>query len=425
MNKKSIQDYLIEQMKKTPPLLIKRELSTISTKKKIIAIVGPRRSGKTSYFLEKFDNLKDIYLNFEDTRLFDINFKEIRKIIQEFIEISKDEPRRIYLDEIQVIDGWEHSVRELLDLNRYEIFITGSSSKLLSTEISTSLRGRSFSYYLFPFSFREYLKVKKIEISLLTENEKSRIKGYLKEYMEWGGFPEIILFGEKERTLKDYFDAIFFRDFVERYKLKNINLARFLMSHLFQNFSNEISVNKIYNFIKMRMSFGKTTLYDYISKLPDSMAVFFLRRYSTRIYQRESWPKKVYICDTGLAKLSKFSSDIGKLMENIVFIELKRNQNKFPLQELYYWKDSQNHEIDFILKEGAIINQMIQVNYVSELNDVVQRETRSLLKASNVLNCQNLLVITWDLEDIKEFNGKKIKFIPLWMWLLYKTGLSI
>ncbi|MHA1718619.1 MAG: ATP-binding protein [Promethearchaeota archaeon] len=419
MDKSFIQDYLIEQVKKKTPTLIGRSLSINNSKSKIIAIVGPRRSGKTSYFLKLFNKSKDIYLNFEDTRLIDINFRDIRKIIQVFIEIFRKEPRNLFLDEIQNIDGWEHSVRELLDLKKYEIFITGSSSKLLGSEISTSLRGRSFSYYLFPFSFKEFLVAKNIKFDLLTNDEKSRIKGYLKEYMEWGGFPEIVILGEeKERILKDYFDAIFFRDFIERYQLKNINLARFLMSHLFQNFSNEISVNKIYNFIKSQISFGKTTLYDYVSKLPDSMSVFFISRYSTKIYQRESWPKKVYICDTGLAKLSKFSSDIGKLMENIVYLQLKRDQNNYPLQEIYYWKDSQKHEVDFLLKEGNIVKQLIQVTYATSLGKIEQREIRSLLKASNDFNCGNLLIITWDFESIKEIKEKKIMFVPLWSWLL-------
>ena len=133
---------------------------------------------------------------------------------------------------------------------------------------------------------------------------------------------------------------------------------------------------------------------------------------------RKSWPKKVYVCDVGLSNIISFSEDIGKRMENAVFLELLRKTNENPLIEVYYWKDYQQHEVDFLVKEGLQVKQLIQVSYVSAFDEIEKRELRSLVKASNLFDCNNLLCITWDYEDEQEFKGKLIRFVPLWKWLL-------
>ena len=210
---------------------------------------------------------------------------------------------------------------------------------------------------------------------------------------------------------------ILFRDVVERHGLRNMGLARFLLSFFLQNFSREFSVNKISKAIRPR-KFGKNTLYSYVDKLQDSVAVFFLNRFSLKVYQRESWPKKVYVCDTGLTKIMRFSEDLGKLMENSVFLELLRQTNRRPLLEIYYWRSSQHAEVDFLLKEGAVIKQLIQVTYASGRDEIERREIKSLLRASKETGCNNLLIVTWDYEDEAKIDGKNIRFIPLWKWLL-------
>ncbi|MCD6469326.1 ATP-binding protein [Candidatus Bathyarchaeota archaeon] len=188
--------------------------------------------------------------------------------------------------------------------------------------------------------------------------------------------------------------------------------------HFFlQNFSREFSVNKISKAIRPR-KFGKNTLYSYVDKLQDSVAVFFLNRFSLKVYQRESWPKKVYVCDTGLTKIMRFSEDLGKLMENSVFLELLRQTNRRPLLEIYYWRSSQHAEVDFLLKEGAVIKQLIQVTYASGRDEIERREIKSLLRASKETGCNNLLIVTWDYEDEAKIDGKNIRFISLWKWLL-------
>ncbi len=418
MEKENIIDYLREY-ERFKPKLIERELSVPLESQFVISIIGPRRAGKTYYLFQLSRKVKDyIYLNFEDSRLYGLTHKDLREIIRVFIEVYGKEPRYLFLDEIQNLKGWEIIVRELHDLRKYKILLTGSSSKLLSKEIATQLRGRTLSYLLLPFSFREFLKAKRIKLSkYISKDESAKIKHYLKEYLEFGGFPDVVLNEEKIRILKEYADLILFRDFIERHKIKNIELARFLHSFTIQNFSKEISINSIFNRLKsINVRVSKNTLYDYISKLEDTVFFFFLRRYSIKPHLRESYPKKIYLCDTGLTKVVRYSEDIGKLMENTVFLELLRLKNQNPLIEIFYWKDYQQREVDFVVKEGEQIKQLIQVTY--DLNpENEKREIGNLLRASKELKCNNLMIITWDQNEIIKKDGKEIRVLQLWKWL--------
>ena len=415
MNRDEIIDYF-KEYEKLKFKIVERELEVPINSNFIISIIGPRRAGKTYFLLDLYSKLKNsIYLNFEDTRLSNVSYKEVRDIMRLFIELYGIEPKYLLLDEIQEVDGWEKIIRELHDLRKYKIFITGSSSKLLSKEIATKLRGRSLSYFLLPFSFREFLKFKKIEHSkYMSKNEKAKLRGLLREYLEYGGFPDVIKSEEKIGILKEYSDLILFRDFVERHKIRNLDLARILHYFMLQNFSKEVSINEIFNRIKVNIKAAKDTVYEYVTKLEDTMFFFFLRKYTKKAHLRETWPKKIYLCDTGLAKVVKFSTDYGKLMENAVFLELFRTKNKNKLLEFYYFP-SNDYEVDFIVKEGQKIKQLIQVTYSGKIKE---RELKSLIKASKELKCKNLLMITWDYKGEKIIENNKIKFIPLLEWLI-------
>jgi len=424
MNHLSVRDYITEYTKKQLPTIVPRELEVTRTKRRIITIIGPRRAGKTYYFYQLINEnrSKSLYLNFEDTRLIELKFNEIREVIRMYIEITGTEPEFLFFDEIQNIKNWEFGVRELLDLNKYSIFITGSSSKLLSKEIATSLRGRTITYTLLPFSFSEYLNSKNIKIDILkiTKDEEAKIKNLLIEYLEFGGFPEVVLENEKLKILKEYYDLILFKDIVERHNIKNISLARFLLSYFAQNFTREISIRKIIQFFQSQgKTFGKNTLYDYIDKIQDSIAIFMVSKFSKKIYERESWPKKIYICDNGISKIVRFDQNIGSLIENLVFLELLRMKNKNPILEIFYYK-GKDFEIDFVLKEGAEIKQLIQVCYNIEDLETKQREVKALIKASNILSTNELFIINFDYDGEEVINNKIIKFKILWKWLFLK-----
>lgn len=275
---------------------------------------------------------------------------------------------------------------------------------------------------LLPFSFREYLRAKNIKVDdYLSLSDEIRVKRALREYMEWGGYPEIVLQpSNRERLIKEYYYLVFYKDFVERFRIKSINTASFIFEFFLQNYSNEMSINKIINYIVSKSSIRtKTTIYDYVDKIQDTAFAFFLERYRGSVYERKSWPKKIYLCDPALSNLAGFDINIGKRMENLVFLELLRKANKNPLLRFYYLK-TQNSEVDFIIMDGINIHQLIQVTYASNKNEVEKREIKSLIRASELLNCKNLVIITWDYEDEQTIENNKIKFIPLWKWLLTK-----
>ncbi|MEM5881774.1 MAG: ATP-binding protein [Candidatus Aenigmatarchaeota archaeon] len=420
IEKNSIVDFL-KEYEKFSPTIIKRELEVPLNTSFIVSIIGPRRAGKT-YYLFQIKNLKpnSLYLNFEDSRLIGVEFKDIREIIRLFEEIYGIKPTYLLLDEIQNVENWEIIIREIHDLKLYKIIITGSSSKLLSKEISTKLRGRTLSYILFPFSFREFLNAKEFSLEKFLSKEKEvEVKRNLREYIEFGGFPEVVLNSNvRTNIIKQYYDLILFKDFIERHEIRNIGFSKFLLNFILQNFSKEISVKGIYDKAKsMNLKISKDTTYSYLDKLNDTLIFFFLERYSKKVHVRESWPKKIYVVDNGLTKNIRFSQDYGKLMENCVFLELKRKQNKNPLMECYYFKVNDS-EVDFVVKEGLRVTQLIQVTYASSKDEIDKREIKALMKASELLRCKSLQIITWDYEDEIKVNDKIIKCIPLWKWLL-------
>lgn len=417
-----VKDYLSNYISRKIPPLVKRELVLKAVTGKAVTIIGPRRAGKTSLMweeIEKLNRMETVYLDFEDIALKGITAIDALKIVTEiFTEVSGYKAKNIFLDEIQNVSDWQSFVRTLLDRG-YTVYATGSSSKLLAKEIATQLRGRSTNFLLLPFSFKELLTYRNFLSPNTNDlNEVGKIKNILNDYIESGGFPEIVLGkGEKNRLLVEYRELIFFKDFVERQNVKSIEVARYIFNFVTQCFSSEISVRKVLTSLKSNnIHFGRNTVYDYVEKLQDTMIFFFLGRYSTKVNLRESWPKKVYLADTGLAW--RLPLDKGRLIENLVYLQLRRRQGTEPYLELYYYRDSANTEVDFVSRSGASVNELIQVTYASKKSDIKKNEIFSLLKVSKKTNCKKLTIITWDYEEKESISGKVISFVPLWKWLL-------
>ena len=393
---------------------IERELRIEKIPNKVYCIVGPRKSGKTWFLMMNSKN--QLYVDLTDVAFRNISVEDFFKVIEIFTRMF-GKVEKIFIDEIQELKNWEYLLISLLNRN-YEVYASGSSSKILKKEFSASLRGKNITYLLLPFSFREFLKARKIEIDLYSFEGKGKIQKNLKDFLFIGGYPEVVLNEEKKEFIwKSYFDEIFYRDFVERHKIRNLQLGRFLLEFLFQNFSKEISINKIKKFFKNKMPFSDITLYEYVEKIEETLNVFFVERYSKRVRERMSWPKKFYVADLGITNIFSFSEDIGKRMENTVFLELLRKTNYNPIMQIYYFKNKQN-EVDFLIKENLEIKQLIQVTYASSKDEIERREIKSLIKASKLLKCKDLLIITWDYEDEIKEDNKTIKCAPLWKWLL-------
>ncbi|MBU5678372.1 MAG: ATP-binding protein [Candidatus Aenigmarchaeota archaeon] len=386
---------------------------------KTIPIIGFRRTGKTFllfWIAKKMKKEETLYINFEDERI-----PQDIKTLTYLSEVLKEEYGRkrliLLLDEIQNIPNWSKWVRRILDTRNYQIFISGSSSKLSSKEIPTELRGRCLTIELYPLSFKEFLKFRNEELEKLSE---PLILNLLNEYINFGGLPEIVLSekGKKYLLIEEYFKTFLIRDILERYRIRNRELVRELVRILLN--STYITISSLYNtFQSLGYKIGKSTLANYIYYLETSLFAYFVEIFSPKIKYRLKAPRKVMLVDTFfIKKYSRFSENIGRSMENSVFLELKRRQATNALLEIFYWKDYQQNEVDFVLKEGLRVKQLIQVTYASAKDEIEKRELKALLKASKELKCKDLLVITWDYEDDLKINGKKIKCSPLWKWLL-------
>lgn len=423
-----IRDYLIEFQKTELPEMIPRELTVRGKPTLINTIIGPRRAGKTYLLYQLMQNIERdnvLYLNFEDTRLLSISFKDFLDVVNLHTELFNTEPRDIFLDEVQNVAEWERGVRTLFDRRKFNIILTGSSSKLLAREIATQLRGRAIKHLLLPYSFREFLVSQGIEVpKLITDAECAKLKNCLSRWLEFGGYPEVVKtaqINEKIKILESYKELIIYRDIIERYHVKSPFVIKLLIELLIDNFAKEFSVNSFFNTLKSKnIKVSKKTLYTYLSFIEDSLAIFQLTKWTPKLKEQRLVPKKVYLCDNALAYRQK--EELGRRMENAVFIELKNAQNLNPLLEIYYWKDHQQHEVDFLLKEGRDITQLIQVTSAETRAELKAREITNLQICSKETKCLNLVVITWGYEHIETYNSMKIKFIPLWKWLISEHG---
>lgn len=412
------------------PDSIEREFNyELIKSKKIISLVGARRAGKTylqfqliKYLLKQGVPRENIiYFNFEDERLYPLNKDELSVFLPTYFENhtpAKNHKIYLFLDEIQNMPYWGKWVRRVYDKEKnVKIFITGSSSKLLSREISSSLAGRTITVKIYPMSFKEFLKTKKTEFKLerLTNKQEAIIKKHLKEYVLYGGFPEVILEKEKTLILQGYYDSIFYHDIIERYGVKNLKLLDLLLGLMISYSSRKISFTKLENIIKsMGYKVSKATLIEYANYAQKVFFLYLVPILSYKIKDQLQYPKKIYCIDTGLANAlsMKFRKELWALYENLVFIELTR-RNK----DIYYWK-GEDVEVDFVIKEGVKVKEIIQVSYDISNEKTKKREIKGLLNAMQEFKLKKGLVITKDYENEKKINKKLIKYVPLHKWLL-------
>ncbi|MFH1306666.1 MAG: ATP-binding protein [Candidatus Micrarchaeota archaeon] len=339
MTKIPVFKYIIKEFHEFvfPKKIVPREMRIPDTSK-IVSIIGSRRAGKTFYFYQLINELlnkkinKDriLYINFEDDRLLPLKAGELNDMLEAYYELypdNKQKQKYLFFDEIQNVEGWETFVRRVNDKEKAKIFVTGSSSKLLSKEIATSLRGRTLAFYLFPLSFREFLRFRDIELSrdFAYSSLRFKVKKLFLEYLEYGGFPEVVLSRSlKQKILNNYFEMFIYRDLVERYSLRNLSLLKMMSKFLITNISALFSASSYYRTVKGGLSVSKETVIEYLSYLMDINLIYLVQIFSYSLKVKQVNPSKVYCIDTGLrnAVALRFSSDFGRLAENAVFIEL-------------------------------------------------------------------------------------------------------
>jgi uncharacterized protein len=375
----------------------------------ILIISGLRRSGKSTLLKEInkyfFSSETIYYFNFEDERLIDFTVSDFDLLYETFIELAGKS--KIFLfDEIQNVKNWELFVRRMYDRG-FKFIITGSNSSMLSKELGTRLTGRYIGIELFPFSFKEFLTFNNTSVPeiLLTE-DRALIKGLFNEYLQYGGIPEYLRY-KNDLILKTLYENILYKDVFARYRLTAEKVLKELSFYFFSNCGSEISYNKLRTMLNVSIN----TVKSYIGYLENSYLVFTVPRYDYSVKKQIYSHKKIYVIDTSLINLIsfKFSRDYGKILENLVFIELKRKN-----RDIYYHKD--RHECDFIVLENNRITSAIQVT--ASLNSNKDREYEGLYEALTRYGLNQGLILTADEEFEDSFKKKKIIVMPVWKWLL-------
>lgn len=394
---------------------IERESGALKLENPLIkVIIGPRRAGKSFFavhFLNKIGNFG--YVNFDDEQLADTkNYDEIIAAVNTIY----DNPKYMLFDEIQNMPKWELFANRL-QRQGYNIIITGSNAKLLSTELSTHLTGRHLLMHIMPFSFKEFISIDRKELATSYE-----LKEKLDAYLTSGGYPELLIKHlDSKEYLKTLFNSIIYKDIVLRHKIRFARGLEDLAAYLLSNIATEYSYNALSKVTRCR---SPHTVEKYLGYLEETFLLFSISRYSYKMKEQILSNKKIYCIDNGIINAMTFKviQNTGKLYENIVAQELKKRENNGDLN-VYYWKNQQQEEVDFLVKKELKVTELIQVCYDISNPDTKKREIRSLLKAGKELRCTNLLIITGDYEGEEEavewFGLKgKIKYMPLGKWLL-------
>ncbi|MCL4392572.1 ATP-binding protein [Patescibacteria group bacterium] len=384
----------------------------------IKVVLGPRRAGKSVFSLMLLRDSPFMYFDFDDEMLAGEKGFTTDELMKE-LHATYGNVTTVLFDEIQNLPNWELFANRL-HREGYNLLLTGSNAYLLSKELATHLTGRHMPIELLPFNFKEFLRAKNFEIDPEYKSlpqKHGELLNLMNQYLLNGGFPEVVVSNlNPDDYLEVLFDSLLFKDVVKRHNVKFSAQISNLSSHLVNNFASPYSLNKLKNVLSFK---SVNTTDKYISYLEEAYLVFSLLRYSPKSVNRIKSPKKVYIVDNGFitAKAIQHSPDKGKLMENLVFTELvKKGIN--PYRELFYYKTQNDREVDFVVKKGLEISELIQVCYETVNPEVEKRETKALLESSKELKVKNLTILTWDESREIQKDGKIIRLKPLWEWMM-------
>lgn len=429
ITKEILAEIILDYHESSLPSLVERDLKVDLEipLKRAITILGPRRSGKTFYLYSLIQKLlkqgiekeRTLYINFEDPKLIEMTSKDLNLILEVFYEIYPQNKKRkvwLFFDEIQNIKNWEAFIRSILDKEKAYVFISGSSSRLLSKELATSLRGRSLSYLLLPFSFKEFLRLKNIRYEkYLSSEEKRKLLNAFWKYFSLGGYPEVLLYQkEAKRIINEIIEVTIYRDLIERYKIRNIKTVKLMFNYLVK--SKMFSIHKFYQFLKsLNIKISKNSLYNYLEYFQDAFIFFPLKKFSYSIKNIEQSIPKIYSVDNGLIEVI-VGQDKSKKFENLVFLSLLR-KGFTPNKEIFYFTFDSG-EVDFLIKTGKKVSHLLQACLDISDYQTREREINSLLKAMDKFSLKEGIILNLEEEKEEKFKDKKIKFIPLWKWLL-------
>ncbi len=379
--------------------------------------LGIRRAGKSYLMYQRIHQLLNkghtieeiLYINFEDERFIGLKSEELNDIKLAYEETFPYQPI-FFLDEIQVVDGWEKFVRRLVD-KKYRVYVTGSNAKMLSSEIATTLGGRFLIQEVYPYSFREFLLSQDIILKtnwLYTPSLRNEVVRTFDAYFYNGGFPELIAFKDKRSWLSGLYQKIFFGDLVARYALRNSDSMSLLVKKLAESVMQPSSYNRLKNIVSSAgESVGVRTVIDYVGYLEETWLIFSIENYAARFAERES-NRKYYFIDNGILNLFIFNPET-LLLENLVAVSLYRMVGK----ELYFY--NQNVEVDFYIPDQK---WLVQASYNISDTQTFTREVNGLLKTAKFLKAEKLQIVTRNEERTVEQDGFIIEVIPIWKWMI-------
>ena len=383
-------------------------------------LIGVRRAGKSFMLYQQIqDNLKKgitwdsmLYINFEDERLIGMTAQELNLILEVHGMMSAQRPI-LFLDEIQNIEGWDKFARRLAD-NKYRVYITGSNAKMLSSDVATTLGGRYITKHILPYSFSEYLSANNIpydDMNIATTSGRADVQRYFAEYFRFGGFPEGAQLASKRDYLNSVYQKIYIGDIATRNKIDNLFSLRILFRKMAESVKQPTSFTRLSNIITSTgAKLGKATIINYIEYSKDAFLIYPIKNIADNLTNRETNPK-YYFVDNGIISILALDIDTS-LLENMVAMELIR---RYGIDERVFFYN-RNIEVDFYIPDAALA---IQVSYNPHKTDETwQRESTALIKFTKVLDCQRLLILSYDTEETVEVNGKTIEVMPVWKWLI-------
>ena len=388
-----------------------QDVSSYLESKVIKLITGPRRAWKSVYAMQILSGKNYAYLNFDDSQLLG-GFNE-DSVMQALAEVYPGY-EYLLLDEVQNLDSWDMWVSKLYRRG-VKLVITGSNANLLSSEMATFLTGRYVEIQILPFSMSETLKYKGVSIQSELPDQKAELSLEMEDYLVKGGYPEILNNRDIEQGyLSALFDSIILKDVAKRHKIRKTSELYDLADYLISNYSNPLSYNEIAD----ELSLGSTTtVKKFCGYLAEPYLFYFLPRYNNKIKEMKKAPRKVYVVDNGFIYTRSFelSSNSGRQLENMVFVELLRKG--FDLENsLFYYRTSNDKEVDFVTRNGRNVTSLIQVSYDISKTKTRKRELDALVKASDELKCDNLILITWNLDEDAEYKGKTIRIMSSANW---------
>lgn len=375
----------------------KYDSDTLLSNKQIKLITGPRRSGKSTQALILLRHSNFAYLNFDDSKLLNSWDEDL---VMETLNLVYPGYEYLLLDEIQNLEGWDIWVSKLYRQG-VNMIITGSNAKLLSSEMATLLTGRYIQIEMLPFSLQEYCEWK---------NESGQT--VINDYLHYGGYPETL----HSRTLSQsylstLFDSIVWKDIAQRHKVRNVEDLNNMAMYLLSNFCNPLSINELADATGMS---SVATTKKFMGYLSEPYLFFYLPRYNNKLKLMNKSPRKVYVVDNGFVTAKSFSltENLGRLLENQVFIELMR-RGYIAKTSLFYYRSRNDKEVDFVTRLGSHVESLIQVCYDLSLDRTTKREMDSLVECAGELHCENLIIVTMNEERDVEWKGHTIKVIPI------------